>query len=109
MDVHPCSKAIIVPVLSTRFDMCKIKSINQVDFKSILSFLNDRRLGVVLEEIFRVRYLALSPLFSVMNDFGCFRIGSLHKNMQLMLEFLKTPFLLDLIHLICLITLVLVM
>ena len=42
---------------------------------------------------FQVRYLALFLLFSVIGGFGWFWIGSLHKNIQLMLEFLKAPFL----------------
>ena len=42
---------------------------------------------------FQVRYLALSLLFSVIDGFECFLMESLHKNIQLMLEFLKGPFL----------------
>ena len=42
---------------------------------------------------FQVRYLALSLLFSVIDVFECFWMGSLHNNIQLMLEFLKGPFL----------------
>ena len=42
---------------------------------------------------FQVRYLALFLLFSGIDDFECFWMGSLHKNIQLMLEFLKVPFL----------------
>ena len=42
---------------------------------------------------FYVRYLALFLLFSVIFGFGSFCIGSLHKNIQFMLEFLKGPFL----------------
>ena len=42
---------------------------------------------------FQVRYLALFLLFSVIDDFGWFWMGSLHKNIQLILEFLKAPFL----------------
>ena len=41
----------------------------------------------------QVRYLALFLLFSVIDDFEWFWIGSLQKNIQLMLEFLKAPFL----------------
>ena len=41
---------------------------------------------------FQVRYLALF-LFSVIDGFEWFWMGSLHKNIQLMLEFLKGPFL----------------
>ena len=39
------------------------------------------------------RYLALFPLFSVIDGFGWFWMGSLYKNIQLMLEFLKAPYL----------------
>ena len=42
---------------------------------------------------FQVRYLALFLLFSVIEGFEWFWMGSLHKNIQLMLEFLKAPFL----------------
>ena len=42
---------------------------------------------------FQVRYLALFLLFSVIDGFKWFWMRSLHKNIQLMLEFFKTPFL----------------
>ena len=42
---------------------------------------------------FQVRYLALFLLFSVIDDFEWFCMESLHKNFQLMWEFLKAPFL----------------
>ena len=42
---------------------------------------------------FQVRYLALFLLFSVIGNFEWFWMESLHKNIQLTLEFLKTPFL----------------
>ena len=42
---------------------------------------------------FQVRYLALFLLFSVIDDFEWFWMESLHKNIQLMREFLKAPFL----------------
>ena len=42
---------------------------------------------------FQVRYLALFLLFPVIGGFGWFWMGSLHKNIQLMLEFLKGLFL----------------
>ena len=42
---------------------------------------------------FQVRYLALFVLFSVIDGFEWFWMKSLHKNIQLMLEFLKVPFL----------------
>ena len=41
----------------------------------------------------QVRYLALFLLFSVIGDFEWFSMESLHKNVQLMWEFLKAPFL----------------
>ena len=41
----------------------------------------------------QVRYLALFLLFSVMGGTGWFWIGSLHKNIPLMLEFLRGPLL----------------
>ena len=42
---------------------------------------------------FQVRYSALFLLFSVIDDFEWFWMESLYKNIQLMLEFLKAPFL----------------
>ena len=42
---------------------------------------------------FQVRHLALFLLFSVLNSFKLFWMESLHKNIKLMLEFLKVPFL----------------
>ena len=42
---------------------------------------------------FQVRYLAIFLLFSVIDGFEWFWMDSLHKNIQLMLEFLKGPFL----------------
>ena len=42
---------------------------------------------------FQVRYFALFLLFSVIDDFRWFCMGSLHKNIQLMLVFVKAPFL----------------
>ena len=42
---------------------------------------------------FQVRYLALFLLFSVINDFEWFWMKILHKNIPLMLEFLKALFL----------------
>ena len=42
---------------------------------------------------FHVRYLALFLLFSVIDGFEWFWMESLHKNIQLMLKFLKAPFL----------------
>ena len=41
----------------------------------------------------QVRYLALILLFSVIDCFKWLWMGSLHNNIQLMLEFLKAPFL----------------
>ena len=42
---------------------------------------------------FQVWYLVLFLLFSVIDGFEWFWMGSLHKNIQLMVEFLKVPFL----------------
>ena len=42
---------------------------------------------------FQVRYLGLFLLFSVIDGFKWFWMRSLHKNIQLMLEFLNAPFL----------------
>ena len=41
---------------------------------------------------FQFRYLALFIFFSATDGFGWFWMGNLHKNIQLMLEFLKYPF-----------------
>ena len=48
---------------------------------------------------FQGRYLALFLLFSVIDGFEWSRMESLHKNIQLMLEFLKAPFLV--LHFYC--------
>ena len=45
-----------------------------------------------LSLLYQVRYLVLF-LFSVIDGFEWFLMESLHKNIQLMLEFLKGPFL----------------
>ena len=42
---------------------------------------------------FQVRYLILFLIFSVIDSFEWFWMESLHKNIQLMLVFLKSPFL----------------
>ena len=42
---------------------------------------------------FQVRYLALFCLFTLIDSFKLFKMGSSHKNIQLMLEFLMAPFL----------------
>ena len=42
---------------------------------------------------YQVRYLAFFHLFSVIDSFKSFWMESLHRNIQLMLEFLKGPFL----------------
>ena len=42
---------------------------------------------------FQVRYLGLFLLFSVIDGFAWFWMGSLHRNIQLMLDFLKAAFL----------------
>ena len=42
---------------------------------------------------FQARYLVLFLLFSVMDGLTWFQMESLHKNIQLMLEFLEGPFL----------------
>ena len=41
---------------------------------------------------FKVRYLALFLLFSLIRDFGWFWTGNPLKNIQLMLKFLMAPF-----------------
>ena len=41
----------------------------------------------------QVRYLALILIFSVIDSFRCLWIGSIQKNIQLMLELVKAPFL----------------
>ena len=61
------------------------------EFDMLVFFLN-----LSLME-FQVKYLALFLLFSVIGGFGWFGIGNLHKNIQLMLQFLKGPFLVLLI------------
>ena len=48
---------------------------------------------------FQVRYLALLLLFSVIDGFEWFWMESFHKNIELMLEFFKVPFLV--LHFCC--------
>ena len=50
---------------------------------------------------FQVRYLALLLLFSVIGGFGWFWMASFYKNIQLMLEFLRAPFLVLHFPLLC--------
>ena len=54
----------------------------------LLTVVSDR-----IAREFQVRYFFLFLLFSVIGGFGWFWMASLHKNIQLMLEFLKGPFL----------------
>ena len=56
---------------------------------------------------FQVIYLALFLLFSVIDGFEWFWMESLHKNIQLMLEFLKGPFLVA--HFFCCILMTILM
>ena len=56
---------------------------------------------------FQVRYLALFLLFSVAESFKWFWMESLHKNIQLKLEFLKVPFLV--LHFSCCILMIFLM
>ena len=42
---------------------------------------------------FQVRHLTLFLLFSVIDSFGWFWMGRLHKNIKLLLQFFKAPFL----------------
>ena len=65
---------LIYPRFLTRFDM--------LVFFTNLSLME-----------FQVRYLALFLLFSVIGNFKWFWMESLHKNIQVMWEFLKAPFL----------------
>ena len=65
---------------------------NPLETMDMLVFFTNLRLRE-----FQVGYLVLFLLFSVTNGitngFGWFWMGSLHKNIQLILEFLKAPFL----------------
>ena len=65
---------MIYPRLSARFDM-------------LVFFTN------VSLMVFRVRYLTLFCFLSVIEGPEWFWMGSLHKNIPLMMEFLKAPFL----------------
>ena len=59
-----------------------------IGFGMLVFFTN-----VSLMEV-QVRYLALRLLFSSIDGFEWFWMGSLHKNIELTLQFLKAPFLL---------------
>ena len=65
---------------------CKYPRLS-TEFSMLVFFTN---LGLVE---FQVRYSALFLLFSVTGGFQWFWMGSLHKNIQIMLDFLKGPFL----------------
>ena len=58
-----------------------------IEFGMLVFFTNSR-----LTE-FQVRYFALFLFFLVVGGFKWFWMGSLNKNIQLILEFLKAPFL----------------
>ena len=58
-------------------------------FGMLLFFINLRLME------FRVRYLVLFRLFSVIDSFECFWMGSIHKSIQLMLELLKATILVE--------------
>ena len=64
---------MIYPGLSTDVDM--------LVFFTNLSLMN-----------FELKYLVLFLLYSVISGFGWFWMVSVHKNIQLLLEFLKAPF-----------------
>ena len=68
------------------FELCHDIS-NPFELGMLVFFTN---LGLMK---YQVKYLVLFLLFSVIGHFGWFWVGSLHKNTQLMLEFLKHPFL----------------
>ena len=63
------------------------KSISSLWFGMLMLFTNLH----VME--FQIIYLTFFSFFSLMDCFRWFWMGSLHKNIQLMLEFLKAPFL----------------
>ena len=66
-------------------------------FRSTADLLTDVGMLVFFTNLsfaeFQVRYLALFLLFSVIGGFGWFWMENLHKNIQLMLDFLEGPFL----------------
>ena len=59
----------------------------------LLTVVSDRIARAFSMSKFQVMYLALFLLFSIIGSFGYFWMGNLHKNIQLMLEFLKGQFL----------------
>ena len=79
------SSSLLLPPNSTKpiDESCDNKIIN-------LSILQN---NFHLPQNVQVKYLTLFLLFSVIDGFEWFRMESLHKNIQLMLEFLKGPIL----------------
>ena len=59
----------------------------------------DSRMGFGFDMLslldFQVRYLAIFCLFTVIDGFKWFRMGNLHRNIWLIIEFLKAPFLIQ--------------
>ena len=85
--------SLVVPVFKIVGERSTVKNYGPVSLLSVVSkvfgmlvfFIN-----VSLTE-FQVKYLALFLLFPVIDSFEWFWMASLHKNNQLMLEFLKAP------------------
>ena len=98
----------VVPVFKNVGERSTAKNYRPVSLLSVVSkvfekFVNNRivdnleKCGLFSDFLslmeFQVRYLAIFLLFSVIDDFEWFWMESFHKNIQLMREFLKAPFL----------------
>ena len=88
------STASLLTVVSDRIAAAFSRSVATRAVALNISKAFDRvwQAGLLCLMEFQVRYLALFLLFSVIGSFRWLWMGNLHKNIQLMLEFLKGPF-----------------
>ena len=96
--MYSCSTADLLAVVSDRiargFNRYRASQAIAIDISKAFDRFGILALFTNLSLMkFQVRYLVLFLLFTVIDGFGWFWTGSLHENIQSMLEFLKAPFL----------------
>ena len=96
--MYSCSTADLLAVVSHRiargFNRYRASQAIAIDISKAFDRFGILALFTNLSLMkFQVRYLVLFLLFTVIDGFGWFWTGSLHENIQSMLEFLKAPFL----------------
>ena len=96
--MYSCSTADLLAVVSHRiargFNRYRASQALAIDISKAFDRFGILALFTNLSLMkFQVRYLVLFLLFTVIDGFGWFWTGSLHENIQSMLEFLKAPFL----------------